>query len=186
MNKILFLIIFTFFTGCTAQTNIKSDQVKRYFDGFKASNYKTIKGVIADSLIITEGDYIMKFTPESYYKHFKWDSVFKPDYKVLEIKNQDDQIVVTAAVKSLRFKFLKNNPLICKRKFYFEKGKINSIKNLDCIDADWEIWQKERDSLVAWIKLNRPELDGFINDLSEDGAINYLKAIALYRKQVLE
>lgn len=186
MNKILSFLILIFFAGCTAQKNLKPDHVKRYFDGFKRSDYKVISEVISDSLIITEGDYIMKFTVESYYEHFKWDSVFKPIYKVLEIKNQDNQIVVTAAVESLRFKFLKNNPLTCTRKFYFEKGKINKIENLDCIDADWEIWQKERDSLVSWIKLNRPELDGFINNLSEDGAKNFLKAITLYKEQGFE
>ena len=52
-------------------------------------------------------------------------------------------------------------------------------------DANWEIWQRERDSLVNWIKENHPELDGFVHDLSMEGAQNYLKAISLYKKRTI-
>lgn len=51
---------------------------------------------------------------------------------------------------------------------------------MECVDADWNIWQMERDSLVKWVSINHPELDGFIHDLTMNGAINYLKAIELY------
>ncbi|MGE5943308.1 MAG: hypothetical protein ACM31G_03105 [Flavobacteriales bacterium] len=101
---------------------------------------------------------------------------------MVSLENENEHLVATVSVNSLRYEFLKNNPLTCKHAFYFKSGKINKIKTLDCIDTDWEIWQKERDSLVNWVKFNHPELDGFIHDLSMQGAIDYLKAIELYEK----
>ncbi len=186
MKQISFLIITFLFTSCAVQKVPKPEQVMKYYDGFKKSDYQVVKNVLSESLIITEGDYVMDFTQESYYEHFKWDSVFRPVYKIIELKNQGGQVSATVSVESSRFEFLNNNPLTCKRNFHFKNGKINKIENLDCIDADWEIWQKQRDSLVNWVKLNRPELDGFINDLSEQGAKDYLKAIELYEKQKSE
>jgi hypothetical protein len=81
----------------------------------------------------------------------------------------------------LRFEFLKNNPLSCRHKISFKDGKIAKLETLECIDADWGIWQKERDSLVNWVHIHHPDLDGFVHDLSMQGAINYLKAIELYK-----
>jgi len=48
--------------------------------------------------------------------------------------------------------------------------KITKIEALECSDANWNVWQAERDSLVNWVKINHPELDGFINDLTMNGA----------------
>lgn len=161
----------------------KPQMVMKYYDGFKSSNYQEVKIVLSDSLIITEGDYVMKFTKETYYEHFKWDSIFRPIYKIVELKDQGDQVSATVSVKSSRYKFLQNNPLTCKHNFHFKNGKINKIENLDCIEANWGIWEKQRDSLVNWVKINRPELDGFINDLSEQGAKDYLEAIESYKEK---
>ncbi len=99
----------------------------------------------------------------------------------MAIENEGDKLVATVSVHSLRFEFLKNNPLTCRHRFHFDSGKITKIENLDCSNANWEIWQEERDALVSWVKLNHPELDGFINDLSGKGAVNYVKAIELYK-----
>src|SRR5690606_20693756 len=117
--------------------------ITAYYKGFKNSDYRQIKKIVSDSLTIIEGDYIMGFTRESFYKQFKWDSVFKPVYKLVSIVNENEYVVATVSVNSLRYEFLKNNPLTCKHAFYFKSGKINKIKTLDCIDTNWETWQKE-------------------------------------------
>lgn len=183
VKKILFVLILILFGSCSERKSTPKELVMEYYKGFENSDYDHIRDLIADSLVITEGDYTMTFTPESFHEQFKWDSVFKPVYKIVELENQDGQIVSTASVKSLRFEFLKNNPLTCRHKFHFKSGKISKIENLDCSNANWEIWQKERDSLVNWVKLNHPELDGFINDLSMKGAVDYLTAIDFYKKR---
>lgn len=101
---------------------------------------------------------------------------------MVSLEKENDQFVATVSVNSLRFEFLKNNPLTFRHKFDFKSGKISKIETVEFIDTNWETWQKERDSLVKWVKSNHPKLDGFIHDLSMQGAINYLKAIELYKK----
>ncbi|MBS9461311.1 hypothetical protein KIM67_02735 [Flagellimonas sp. 389] len=183
MKKVLLLFLVLAISSCSKKKDMASDQVKKYYEGFKNSKYNQIRALISDSLTITEGDYTMAFTRESFYEQFKWDSVFKPDYSLITLENEDEQIVATVSVNSLRFEFLKNNPLTCKHRFYFKSGKIIKIENLECIDANWEIWEKERDSLVKWIKDNHPELDGFIHDLSMKGSKDYMNAIELYKNR---
>lgn len=185
MKRILFILLLIVLVSCSEEKVSQSEQIKTFYEGFKNSSYDKIKNTIADSLTITEGDYIMYFTQESYYEHFKWDSVFKPTYKLISIENKKNEFIAKVSVNSLRFEFLKNNPLTCTHKFYFKSEKISKIENLDC-DANWEIWQKERDSLVSWTKSNHPNLDGFINNLSIKGALDYLNAIKLYKENQYE
>ncbi len=182
IKKTAFIFILLVITSCT-EKNEKTEQIINYYEGFKNSDYNQIKRTISDSLTIIEGDYTMAFTPKSYHEQFKWDSVFKPVYKVISLENQNTMIIATVSVNSLKFEFLENNPLTCRHKFYFSSEKISKIENIDCIDADWKIWQSKRDSLVDWIKFNHPKLDGFIHDLSMKGAIHYLNAIELYENR---
>ncbi len=175
----LILLISISLTSChTSNTNV--DKVTQYYNAFNVSNYDQIKSLITDSIVITEGDYVMPYSHETFHEHFKWDSVFQPSYRIIDLLEKNDKVIATVEVHSLRFKFLKNNPLTCKHQISFRSGKLNKFENLDCINADWSLWEKERDSLVQWTKIHHPELDGFINDLTMNGAINYLKAIELY------
>ncbi len=80
----------------------------------------------------------------------------------------------------MRNEFLKNPYMTCEYRISFMSGKISKIEELDCINVNWSIWQKERDSLVSWINKSHPELSGFVNNMTMKGSINYLKAIELY------
>ena len=183
MERLLFLSLLYLISACSGGNLEKAEQIKIYYEGFQNSDYNQIIRVISDSLTLTEGDYLMKFDRESYYEQFTWDSVFQPKYELISMEKHNGQFTATVAVESLRYEFLKNNPLTCEHRFSFKGGKITKIENLDCKDANWATWQKERDSLVNWIKENHPELDGFVHDLSMEGAQNYLKAIGLYKKR---
>lgn len=183
MKKILFIIILSIvIASCSKSKNELHEQVTAYYKGYENADYNQVKNTIADTLTIVAGDYTTKYTPKSYYNLFQWDSVFKPNYQLVELKKQGEQIIATVSVHSLRYDFLKNNPLNYKHKLYFKSGKITKIEDVDFIDVNWQIWQNERDKLVNWVQENNPELDGFINDLSKKGAINYVKAIELYQK----
>jgi hypothetical protein len=179
-NTFLILFLLYFLTGCNDQKLTNKETVTKYYNARDIANYNKLKTFINDSITITAGDYVIPYTHDSFYEEFKWDSIFSPSYKIVELEEKNNQIIASVASNSVRFEFLKNNPLTCQYKISFNSGKISKIESLECIGTDWKIWQKERDSLVSWIKKNHPELDGFINDMTMNGAINYLKAIELY------
>ena len=182
-NTLIILFLLHFLTGCSDQKFTHQETVTKYYNAFNSSDYNKIKILINDSITIIEGDYVMPFTHDSFYKHFKWDSIFKSSYEIVEIKEKNNHIIASVSQKCARNEFLKNNPLTCTYKISFNSGKISKIETFECIDADWNIWQRERDSLVSWINKNHPKLDGFIHDLTMNGAINYLKAIELYKNR---
>lgn len=98
----------------------------------------------------------------------------------MHMEETPEGVLATVASHSLRYAFLRNDPLVCTFKFRFETGKISQIDVLECPDADWDQWQQRRDSLVKWVHDRHPELDGFIHDLTLEGALRYQKAIQLY------
>jgi len=51
---------------------------------------------------------------------------------------------------------------------------------LNWFTSDTLQWSSRRYSLVSWIKIYYPYLDGFVYDQTLEGAQNYLKAIELY------
>ena len=123
----------------------------------------------------------MPYNHDGFYEVFKWDSIFRTSYEIVGLEEMDNRIMVSVVLNSIRNEFLKNSSMTCKYKISFRFGKISKIEELECKDVDWNIWEKERDSLVNWIQKNHPELDGFINDMTMNGAMNYIKAIELYR-----
>lgn len=169
--------------SCGNNNLSKKEQVTRYYNGFINSDYELIKSTLADSLTLVSGDHVATFTPNTYIKQYKWDSVFQPTYNVQKLETEDKHIVASLKLQSLKLQFLKNNPMHCGFKFYFESGKIAKIQDLECPNANWKLWRQGVDSLVNWTKEHHPELDGFINDLSLKGARNYLKAIELFENR---
>lgn len=180
IKRLFTIIILTLLVSCTKTQPSKTELITNYYNGFKTLNYQIVKQVISDSFTTKYGDHITNYTPKSFHKYFKWDSVFKPNYKLIAIENKNQQFIATVSKSCSKFEFLKNNPMICSYRFQFQNGKISRIEEVDCSNVDWTIWAKEVDTLVTWIKVNYPELDGFVNDLSFKGAQNYLKAIELY------
>ncbi|MBU2920850.1 hypothetical protein KO504_05815 [Winogradskyella psychrotolerans] len=186
MKHIIILLIIIVFTSCAEKQHTASKQIKTYYNGYKNSDYKLIKKVLADSLTTVFGDYTTTYSHQSYYEQFKWDSIFKPDYELVNLNHEDGQLVATVSMRSLKLEFLKNNPMTCRYQFQFTAEKISRIKELDCNDVNWSIWQNEVNALANWIKLNHPETDGFIHDLSMKGAIDYVKAIELYKNREVD
>ena len=125
----------------------------------------------------------MAYSKEGFHEHFKWDSVFNPSYQLVKIEPKEDQYVTEISVSSSRFKFLNNDPLISKQRFYFKSGQINRIENVGFIGTDWQQWTAQKEALIGWIAIHHPELDGFINDLTMQGGIDYLQAIKLYHNR---
>ncbi len=178
LASIAYLII-----GCNNNTLTPQETVKRHYAAFSNSDYNQIKTTIADSLTVISGDYVMPYNRESYYEVFKWDSVFQTSYKLVKTESQDDQVIASVTMSSIRNTFLQNPDMTCRYRISFSDGLMSEIAEIECTNVDWSVWQKEVQSLVAWIGTYHPELDGFIYDMTEAGATNYLKAIALYQSR---
>ena len=184
MKKYFILFFFsTLLTGCANKRLTPSDLVTEYYQAFNNSDFNRITAVIADSIFIVEGEYVMPYSQKSFHEQFKWDSIFQPTYRIIELADQNNHIIATVASSSKRYKFLKSDPLTCRFEISFNSDRITKLESLECLDAYWNVWQAERDSLVNWTKRSHPELDGFIHDLTMNGAINYLKAIELYENR---
>ncbi|MDF4201747.1 hypothetical protein PXD56_02190 [Maribacter sp. SA7] len=181
-NKALILFLIVIVTSCSTQNHSQKNVITNYYKAFDTGEFNKIKEVIHDSLTKISGDYVMPFDKNSFYEFYKWDSIFKPSYEVLELTEDGDDIIATITQKNLRNAFLKNNPLKLNVKISFTAGKITKLEELDYIDVNWDTWNQRKDSLVSFVKIKHPKLDGFVNDMTMKGAINYLKAIELYRK----
>ncbi len=179
-NKLLILFLMVFTMGCNDHKLTHQEVITEYYDAFDSGDYNKIRALINDTITISSGDYVTPYTHKGFYEFFKWDSIFKSRYRIMELEEKDDQVLVTVAQDNVRNEFLKNSPLVFKVGVSFTSGKISKLEELEYIDVNWDIWTKERDSLVNWIKDNHPELDGFINDMSMNGSRNYLKAIEIY------
>ncbi|NER16590.1 hypothetical protein [Spongiivirga citrea] len=182
------LFILCILIGCNNQQLTHKEAVTDYYNARSNANFNELKKLVSDSVTIISGDYIMPYDPDGFYEVFKWDSVFKPSYKVVELVEKNSQILVTVELSSIKNEFLKNNEMLCQYNISFDSGKISKIEELACKNADWEAWQVGVNSLVNWTEQNHPELNGFINDMTMKGAQNYVKAIELFEtdKNTLE
>tara|TARA_R110001583_G_scaffold118679_1_gene270121 strand:- start:7973 stop:8542 length:570 start_codon:yes stop_codon:yes gene_type:complete len=179
-NTFLILFLLCFLAGCNKHKLSHKETVSSYFKALDSGNYDEIKAIINDSVTQINGDFVTPFNHESFYDFFKWDSIFKSSYKIIELEEKNSDIFVTVAQDNIRNEFLKNNPLVYKVKVSFVSEKIAKLEELESIDVNWEVWNQEKDALVNWIKKNHPDLDGFVNDMTMKGSKEYLEAIKLY------
>jgi len=179
-HTLLLLISVLFFSNCGQSKLTHQETVTSYFEARDAKDYHQIKQLISDSLIVTEGSYVMPYSQESYYEVFKWDSIFRTTYDLVDLQKLDDQILASVNLTSVRNTFLENDLMRCDFRVSFEKEKISRIESLDCQGADWDKWQDRVKLLVVWVEENHPELDGFIHDMTMKGAQDYVNSIELY------
>ncbi|GAA3508975.1 hypothetical protein GCM10022393_21210 [Aquimarina addita] len=155
--------------------------VQKYYNELNNSNYSKISQLVGDSITLSEGGYYMNFSENDYYRFFQWDSVFSPTYKVLEINQKNNTIEVTISKLCDRIQFLNEKPTTAKEIFEIREHQITTITTTE-LNFDYKLWDLKKNKIISWIKLNHPELDGFIYDQTKNGAQKYLKAIALYNK----
>ena len=103
MKNSLFFLIITLLIGCDNKRSTSSELVTEYYDAFNASDFNRLTAVIADSITIVEGEYVMPYSVESFHEQFKWDSIFQPTYEIVGLEDQNDQIIATIASSSKRY-----------------------------------------------------------------------------------
>lgn len=182
-RSVLLLILFASCNISKKEGN-KLELAKTYYQVLDQSKISEISSLISDSLVTKEigYDYEQVFSKEQYINWLKWDSLFNPTYKILEIEEIDSTVKVKVSKSDQRILFLHKEPTVYAQTLHFEDGKITTIENKNVIFND-SVWVKNRAIFLKWIDQNHPELNGFIFDQTEKGGLNYLKAIEYYKNR---
>lgn len=189
MNKItvLLLLLTIGFISCkNSEKEIdKLGIAKKYYEVLVKSNSSEIETLLTDSLLTkeTEYDYEQKFSKKEYVEWLKWDSVFEPTYKILEIEQENGNVKAKISKTDKRISFLHKEPIVTNQIVRFDNDKITSIETTKYVVYNDSIFVKTRDQFLNWIDKNHPELNGFIHDQTTAGGIKYLKAIELYENE---
>ena len=189
MNKtiVLLLLLTIGFISCkNSEKEIKKLEIaKKYYEVLDNSNISGIAPLLSDSLLTkeTEYDYEQTFSLKEYVEWLKWDSVFDPTYKILEIERENGTVKAKISKMDQRIAFLHEEPIITNQVIRFDSDKIISIQTTEYLVFNDATFVIKRDELVNWIDKIHPELNGFINDQTKAGGMKYLKAIELYKNK---
>jgi hypothetical protein len=183
MRTLQLVLALGLLVSCSRTSN--QSTYEKFVDGYYNHGFESIEDLLSDTILLKDGEYVAKYSKLEYQVYYKWDSVFCPKYEMIELIWTDSTVDITQSVSSKRYEFLGNNPLLTRNRLYFVDGKITMIENLEYLNVDWNVWTANRDSLVDWIDFNHKELSGFIFDMTQVGAENYLKAIGLYKNNAL-
>jgi hypothetical protein len=186
MKKVVTLIFCLVVAVSCIQHNKEVDKVKiaeDYISALDNSDYNKVADMFLDSIRFNEMEYIRTFTRESYRDLIQWDSVFQPTYKILEMKEVGEELHLKVSKTCDRIMFLQGEPFISREVIKFKEGAIYSVDVVEYVDFNDSLWSANRENLVLWIDEHHPELNGFIYDQTKKGAVNYLKAMDLYRNR---
>lgn len=186
MNKtIIPLLLFTIgMLSCKKPQN-EIDRVeiaKQYFKSINNSNYSKISKLIADTIITIEGEHKNTYSKKEYFEVLKWDSVFKPNYKIVTITKDNDIVKAKISKMGKRIAFLHEKPFVMNQTLSFQNNKIASIKT-DYLNFDYQTWDKNKSELLSWVKKHHPEQIRFITNMTVSGGVSYVKAIKLYKNR---
>jgi hypothetical protein len=158
---------------------------KKYYKILDNSNATEITTLLSDSIVIREkeDDYEERFSNKGYVDWLKWDGVFNPTYKILEIEEENETVKAKISKIDIRISFLHEVPMVWTEVIKFDNDKIIQVERTGYEVFNVSTFLKNRDSLTNWINKNHPELNGFLYDQTENGGMNYLKAIELYNNR---
>ncbi len=162
----------------------KLEIAKKYYKALDDSDDSEIANILSDTILIRENEYDYEevFPLKKYVEWIKWDSVFDPTYEILVMEEVNGVVRAKISKTDKRISFLHNGPIVTNETILFNNDKINRVEKTKYLIFNEITFVKNRDELVDWIQKNHPELNGFINDQTKDGGLNYLKAIELYKK----
>lgn len=183
LANIALILVFIFGISCQNQQTSRKKIVEDYISALNLSNYENVISLFQDSIRMTELDYNSIFSKEQYKKLFQWDSVFQPQYQILELEEEETSVVARISKSGKRTLFLNGEPVITKERFIFKEDKIFSVDIIEYIVFNDEHWDQKRSELLKWAELNHPDLMGFIHDQTKMGALNYLKLIGIFNEE---
>ena len=167
----------------------EKELVIKYFNGLNEGDFDQISAYLDDDVLVLYYDEAFAKNKKELYHLFRMDSVFMPEYKLVEYKKNGSTLEVIVSKSDKQINFLLEKPLFSKYRIRFNDNRISriAIVYLDDTDFDkwasFDKWPSKEDSLVSWIDKNYPELSGFKRDRTVQGRVNYLKSIELYRNK---
>lgn len=186
MRKIiaLSLLLTIVFLSCkSSQKEINKIEIaKQYFNVLDNSDYSRMSDLFADSLTIIEAEHKQIYSKNEYLEFLKWDSVFDPNYEILEIEQKNGIVKAKISKMDRRISFLHEEPFITRQTITFLNEKIKSV-DTEYVDFNETTWEQNKIQLLSWIDKNHPELNGFIYDQTKSGGRNFLKALRLYENR---
>lgn len=189
MNRVLIISLILLIGLVSCKNSIKTiDKLgiaKKYFEALDKSNSSEMKALLTDSLVtvIPKYEYEVTFSKNDYLeKWLKWDSIFEPTYKVLEMELENGIVKAKISKTDKRILFLMQEPFLTHEILRFQNNKISTVET-EYLNFDEATWENNRNGLLSWIEENHPELDGFIYDQTESGGSKFLKAIELYENK---
>ena len=175
----LFLIILLSLIGCNTSTS-PLETAKTYYKALDQSDFKNLPSLLADSIVSKEIVYETVYSKKGYMELQRWDSVFGPTYKILDIEEINGKVKAKISKSCPRILFLNGEPIITQETITFNKGKIDNVTIHDYLVFNAKRWDSVRTNLVNFVDQNHKELDGFLYDQTVEGATKYTKAIDLY------
>ncbi len=162
----------------------KLEIAKNYYKALDNSNSTEMLTLIGDSIVIRENndDYQERFSRNGYTVWLKWDSVFEPTYKILEIEEKNEVVNARISKVDKRIIFLTEEPMVWKEIIRFDKNKIVKVERIEYEVFNVPKFVRNRDTLVSWVDRYHPELSGFLYPQTKSVGMKYLKAIELYNK----
>ncbi|MCU4158159.1 hypothetical protein J1N10_19450 [Carboxylicivirga sp. A043] len=181
MKPTLILLILLTTLACRQNTN--QQQFSQFINGYYNEGFESFSNLLADSITIKDGDYMMTYSKQAFKIFFQWDSAFNMKHELLDFTVGQSSVDYTESLASVRFQFLQDTALVTKKRVHFKDQKITMLEVVKNLNADWKKWIARRYSLVNWVNVHHPELNGFIYDMTPQGAEQYKKAIALIEKE---
>ena len=186
MNKlsaVLVCLTLGFFSCNNAVKNSKKlDLAKSFFTALDHSNSNEATELISDKFKTIDDGFEQEYNGFEFAEWVKWDSVFQPSYQILKLKEKNGIVTAMISKTDKRITFLHQDPIITEEFIQFEGNKIRSIER-NSVSFNVERFVTSRDELVNWIEEHHPEINGFLNDQTKNGGMNYLRAIDLYRNK---
>lgn len=187
--KKLILALFMAIGFVSCKSSQKEDDIlvlaERYYKSLDTSDDSAIGALLGDSVVVREceDDYEEKFSRKDYVEWLKWDSVFEPQYEILEIAQENGVIKAKISKIDKRILLLHEEPIVWNETIRFNDHKIDRVERTKYLVFNDILFLKNRTKLLSWIDENHPELNGFLNGQTEPLGKNYLKAIEFYNNR---
>ena len=167
--------------GCNKTTS-PIETAKSYYKALDQSDFETLSPLLADSIVSKEIVYETMFSKKGYIELQRWDSVFRPTYKMLEIEEIDGRVKAKISKSCPRILFLNGEPIVTEETMTFNEGKIDSVIIDTYVVFNAQRWDSVRSKLVNYINQNHKHLNGFLHDQTVKGALDYTDAIQLFNQ----